>query len=99
MATSNSLASRLSTAAFAFRGYNTTNLGRTPELLAHPAYGATVERYLDDASATASDIMGRRIDLAARVRRREAWRAPEPLLPARAGLPAIPPTRVAGKLR
>jgi [acyl-carrier-protein] S-malonyltransferase len=67
----NPLASRLSTAAFAFRGYNTTNLGRTPELLAHPAYGAVVERYLDDASAAASDIVGRRIDLAARVRRRE----------------------------
>ena len=67
----NPLASRLSTAAFAFRGYNTTNLGRTPELLAHPAYGATVERYLDDASAAASDIVGRSIDLAARVRRRE----------------------------
>jgi hypothetical protein len=26
-------------AAFAFRGYNLTNLGRTPELLAHPAFG------------------------------------------------------------
>jgi hypothetical protein len=25
--------------AFAFRGYNVTNLGRTPELLAHPSYG------------------------------------------------------------
>jgi [acyl-carrier-protein] S-malonyltransferase len=66
-----SLASRLSTAAFAFRGYNTTNLGRTPELLEHPAYGPTVQRYLDEASATASCLVGRTIDLTARVRRRE----------------------------
>ncbi len=63
MATSNSLASRLSTAAFAFRGYNTTNLGRTPELLEHPAYGPIVQRHLDAASATASDVACRRIDL------------------------------------
>ena len=71
MAISNSLASRLSTAAFAFRGYNTTNLGRTPELLEHPAYGPIVRKHLDAASATASDVACRGIDLAARVRRRE----------------------------
>ena len=71
MATSNSLASRLSTAAFAFRGYNTTNLGRTPELLEHPAYGPIVRKHLDAASATASDVACRGIDLAARVRRQE----------------------------
>ena len=32
-------------AAFAFRGYNVTNLGRTPELLEHPAYGPIVEKH------------------------------------------------------
>ena len=40
---------RLSQAAFAFRGYNITNLGRTPELLAHPAYGRVVEWCRSDA--------------------------------------------------
>jgi [acyl-carrier-protein] S-malonyltransferase len=40
---------RLGYTAFAFRGYNTTNLGRTSELLAHPAYGPVVERYLVEA--------------------------------------------------
>jgi [acyl-carrier-protein] S-malonyltransferase len=42
----NPLQSKIATTAFAFRGYNITNLGRTPELLAHPAYGSTVRRYL-----------------------------------------------------
>jgi [acyl-carrier-protein] S-malonyltransferase len=58
-------------AAFAFRGYNVTNLGRTPELLAHPAYGPVVERYLCDASGLFTEIMGRRADLVDRVRRKE----------------------------
>jgi len=42
----NHLLHRLPTAALAFRGYNVVNLGRTPELLAHPRFGATVERRL-----------------------------------------------------
>ena len=42
----NSLQSKIATTAFAFRGYNTTNLGRTPELLGHPTYGRTMRRYL-----------------------------------------------------
>ena len=48
------LLDRLGFTAFAFRGYNTTNLGRTTELLAHPAYGPIVERYLVEASAICS---------------------------------------------
>ncbi len=67
----NHLADRLTTAAFAFRGYNTTNLGRTPELLAHPAYGPIVEEHLSEASAVTSDVVCRRVDLVDRVRRRE----------------------------
>jgi [acyl-carrier-protein] S-malonyltransferase len=58
-------------AAFAFRGYNVTNLGRTPELLAHAAYGPVVERYLREASDISSTILGRPIDLVGRVQRRE----------------------------
>ncbi|HTM52728.1 MAG TPA: hypothetical protein VL175_01795 [Pirellulales bacterium] len=64
------LLERLGSSAFAFRGYNTTNLGRSPELLAHPAYGPVLARYLNEASAVCSDVMKRPIDLVARVRER-----------------------------
>ncbi len=66
------LLDRLGFTAFAFRGYNTTNLGRTPELLAHPAYGPVLERHLAEASQIASDVRHRRVDLvAAGPRKRE----------------------------
>lgn len=55
-------------AAFAFRGYNLTNLGRTPELLAHPAYGPIVERHLALAQTIHSDCTNRKTDLVGRVR-------------------------------
>lgn len=55
-------------AALAFRGYNVTNLGRTPELLAHPAYGPTVESYLREASEIFAATLKRPADLVARVR-------------------------------
>ena len=45
------LRDRIGSTALAFRGYNVTNLGRTAELLAQPAYAETVERHLRDASA------------------------------------------------
>src|SRR5215475_8316880 len=64
----NNLCARLRQAAFAFRGYNVANLGRTPELLAHPAYGPTVAAVLDEASQTCAAVMGRPVDLLARVR-------------------------------
>ncbi len=60
---SNDLAPRIATTAFAFRGYNTTNLGRTPELLTHPVYGPTMHRYLKRASEICADVTGRRVDL------------------------------------
>ena len=63
-----SLTHRLPATALAFRGYNVTNLGRTGELLAHPALGPTVGRHLASASAVASDLLGRRVDLVADVR-------------------------------
>src|SRR5687767_12745074 len=62
------LQQRLSRVAFAFRGYNITNLGRTAELLAHCAYRSIIQTHLDRASATVSDTIGRRVDLVARVR-------------------------------
>lgn len=62
---------RLTATAFAFRGYNVTNLGRSPELLAHPLYGETVARHLNEASEICSTAIGRRIDLIDRVRRQK----------------------------
>jgi len=58
------LAKRLPNAALAFRGYNQTNLGRTPELLAVPAYRQTVERRLAEASRLCERATGRPVDLA-----------------------------------
>ena len=62
------LAEKLHRTAFAFRGYNVTNLGRTPELLIHPIYGPTVESYLRQASLICSEVTHRAVDLVARVR-------------------------------
>ena len=67
----NGLKDRLGAAAFIFRGYNTTNLGRSGELLAHPAFGPVVEPYLKEASETCADVIGAPVDLAARIRRGE----------------------------
>ena len=65
------LKERLSQTAFAFRGYNISNLGRSSELLAHPMYGPLVRKYLLEASHVCADLTGRRIDLVARVKRRQ----------------------------
>ena len=62
------LAKGLGKSAFAFRGYNATNLGRTPELLRHPRYGHIVEKYLQRASDICTDVMKFPVDLAQRVR-------------------------------
>jgi [acyl-carrier-protein] S-malonyltransferase len=58
-------------AAWAFRGYNVTNLGRSAELLAHPAYHAIVEKHLREASGVASEYLGRPVDLVARVQEQQ----------------------------
>src|SRR4051794_32885121 len=59
----NSLQSKIGSTAFAFRGYNTTNMGRTPELLAQPAYQDTMRRYLQRGSEICAAIVGRPVDL------------------------------------
>jgi [acyl-carrier-protein] S-malonyltransferase len=61
------LAEALPDAVLAFRGYNVVNLGRSRELLMHPAYGPTVERHLRELSQAAADVLGRPIDLIPRV--------------------------------
>ncbi len=49
--------------ALAFRGYNITNLGRTPELLAVPAYRATILQEFQRFGAIGGDVTGTTIDL------------------------------------
>lgn len=66
-----SLASRLPFAALAFRGFNQSNLGRTPELLAVPAYRPLFERRLEEAERLCSSATGRRVDLIGRVEQRQ----------------------------
>ena len=53
--------------AFAFRGYNVENLGRTAELLSVPAYRGILESYLRRASKACSQILATDVDLVARV--------------------------------
>ena len=65
------LKKRIATAVLAFRGYDLTNLGRGPELLEHRTYGPIVRATLDEASLLCSDVLGKKVDLAARVLARE----------------------------
>ena len=69
----------LPTTAFAFRGYDRTNLGRTPELLAHPVYGRVVEAALREGSEVCESVIGRPVDLVGRVRRARSWSASPPM--------------------
>ena len=62
------LARRIGSSAFAFRGYDVSNLGRSPELLDHPAFGPVVAEVLGEASEACSEARGARVDLAGRVR-------------------------------
>lgn len=63
--------SRIGSSAFTFRGYNITNIGRSAELLEHPAYASHVELALVHASGVASDLLSRKIDLVERIRSRK----------------------------
>ena len=61
-----------SRSAFAFRGYNIFNLGRTPELWAIEAYRPILQRWLDLGSSVCQSVLGRSsqgqpVDLVARV--------------------------------
>ncbi len=62
------LTDRLPTAAFAFRGYDVSNLGRSQELLAHRVYGPTVKAQLEQASDACAELSGCTTDLVELVR-------------------------------
>ena len=70
-ATPDQLRETIGDVAFAFRGYNVTNLGRTPELLAHSVYGQIVRSYLERGSEICRLVCHRPVDLIDRVTRRE----------------------------
>jgi len=70
----NHLSNRVRHAAFAFRGYNVTNLGRTAELLDHPAYGRIVADFLRQGSQVCAETIKRPVDLLARVQERRETR-------------------------
>lgn len=61
--TSTPLGFELNDMALAFRGYNTTNLGRTRELLHLPAYGEIVRQELKRFGHICSDVTRRPADL------------------------------------
>jgi [acyl-carrier-protein] S-malonyltransferase len=65
--TRDDLKQQIATAAIAFRGYDTSNIGRGPELLGHPVYGSVVREMLDRASRVCGDVLKKPVDLAARV--------------------------------
>ena len=62
---------RIDQCCLVFRGYNTSNLGRTVELLGHEQYGPIVKQHLSEASDIASQRLGTSVDLIDRVRRGE----------------------------
>jgi len=62
---------RMESAAFAFRGYNVTNLGRIPELLEHAAFGPIVERHLKAAGNIFEMATKQPVNLVERVQQRE----------------------------
>lgn len=73
------LRDRIKNSAFAFRGYNVTNLGKSPELLEHPEYGPIFEETLRKAEEIYAKTLNLNIDLVGRIRsRRESTLATFP---------------------
>ncbi len=70
--TPDQLKQRLPNLAFAFRGYNVTNQGRSAELLENPVYAPIVQACLQRAGNVCAEMTSKTVDLVARVRNREA---------------------------
>ncbi len=62
------LRKRIGATAFAFRGFDVENLGRSVEFLDHPAFGPIVGRVLAEASELCSGAIRAKVDLAAHIR-------------------------------
>ena len=65
------LAKGIHRTAFAFRGYNVANLGRTSELISIPEYRPILLPFLQEAAEVCSETIGRHVDLVARVEANE----------------------------
>ncbi len=65
------LKQQIGTAVIAFRGYDASNLGRGPEMLAHAVYGPIFREFLNRAGRVCADVLGRPVDLPARLEARE----------------------------
>lgn len=63
LSTPSGLRDRVRSSAFAFRGFDVENVGRTVEFLDHPTYGPTLRTMLDGASALCAEAIHRRVDL------------------------------------
>jgi [acyl-carrier-protein] S-malonyltransferase len=63
----------ISDVALAFRGYNVTNLGRTPELIAIPAYREIVCEELRRFGAVCADVIKAPVDLTKQVEERREY--------------------------
>src|SRR5256714_11332605 len=61
------LKARWPAAVITFRGYNTTNLGRSADLRADPDYGPVVLEHLTEAAEMGSQATGTKVDLVQRV--------------------------------
>lgn len=61
------IAAGIADTAFAFRGYNVTNLGRTRELLAQQAYRSIMLEEFKRYGEVCSDVLNQRVDLIERV--------------------------------
>jgi [acyl-carrier-protein] S-malonyltransferase len=59
---------RIRSSAFAFRGFDVENVGRSAEFLDHPVYGPIVHAVLDEASQLCSEAIHTRVDLASHIR-------------------------------
>ncbi len=62
------LKGRMQSAAFAFRGYDVANLGRSRELLDHPLYGSRVAGALEHAAQLCAEAIKKPVDLIEHVR-------------------------------
>jgi [acyl-carrier-protein] S-malonyltransferase len=62
------LRQRIRSTAFAFRGFDVENVGRSAELLDHPVYGPIVGRVLAEASELCSESIHAKVDLEAHIR-------------------------------
>jgi [acyl-carrier-protein] S-malonyltransferase len=67
------LSYKLSHTALAFRGYNVTNLGRTPELLDVPAYRSIVEYELVRFGHVCAEVTNKHVDLVRHVTDRQEF--------------------------